>query len=72
MLICTSQQREQKIHDWVQTLLNITDEGDLIITSVEPESDGFLIKYKYFQYDSWEISDIKLYISQILLMESLK
>lgn len=72
MIICTSDEREQKIFDLVQTLLGIKDEGDLKIFSVEPSYNGFEVLYGTYQYDEWSSSSLTLFNSQILLIESFK
>lgn len=70
MIIATITQRNIRITDYVQTMLNISDEGDFQIHSVDPTEYGFLIVYKIWEYNTFHIREFKLFNSQILLLNS--
>jgi hypothetical protein len=72
MILCNSNNRSQRIVDWVQTLLNIEDEKDLEMLNVLPKKYGFYIDYRYREYGDWYRDSMKLYNSQILLLESFR
>lgn len=73
MILCNYSERQQRIFDWVQTYLNISDEGDLKILSVEPSIYGFEIIYEQWSgQECWEKSELTLTNSHILLFESFR
>jgi len=72
MILCNYTEREERIFDWVQTYLNIADEGDLKIISVEPFISGLEIVYERWFDPEWEKSTLTLFNSQILLFESFR
>jgi hypothetical protein len=72
MILCTYEQRSQRIIDWVQTLLNITDEKDLKIVSVEATSEGYTVFYRRFDLNDDGTYMFQIMNSQILLLESFR
>lgn len=69
MIIATQPQITGRIFDYVQTITEIADACDLIVTDVIPTEYGFSIHYKEYN-GSWERRELKLYNSQILLLNS--
>lgn len=72
MILCTYDQRTQRIFDWVQTLLNIDDYKDLKIVSVESTSQGYTVFYRRFDLNDDGTYMIQIMNSQILMLESFR
>lgn len=72
MILCNYAQRKERIFEWVQTLANIEDEKDLEMISVLPKKYGFYIDYRYREHADWYRDSMKIYNSQILLLESFR
>lgn len=72
MILCNSTEQRNRIFDWVQTFLQLEDEGDLRIISCEPVTEGFKIVYTKYEYDEWGSHMLILYNSQITLFESFR
>lgn len=70
MIIASSTQQANRIADFVQTLLNINNEDDLHIISVEPNVNGFFIVYTQYLYDEWVRDSMQLWNSQMILLST--
>lgn len=69
MIIATQPQISGRIFDYVLTITGIEYACDLIVTDTIPTEYGFLIYYKEYN-GSWDRHELKLYNSQILLLNS--
>jgi hypothetical protein len=71
MQITTKEELDQRIFDYVQTMLGIEDDGKLDIIWYEPTNYGFIVRYRVWEGSDWSMSEsMELYNSQMILLNS--
>jgi hypothetical protein len=69
MILCTKKEMEEKLFDYVQTMLEIQDDEDLKIISYKSSPAGYYIDYKIWNDPNWIKKSMTLFNADILLIE---
>ncbi|MEY2702781.1 MAG: hypothetical protein RLY43_1419 [Bacteroidota bacterium] len=70
MIFCTEKERNDKIFNLVQTILNIENEQDLEVYYIGFKENGVHINYKQFKEGEWVHWGMLITNSQLILLLS--